>query len=81
MRSIAVVVSSPRFDLFLSIVEARKPVLVQALVPELSIETLDKRVLYGLSQPDERKLHFAFVRPPIKRRSRELGTIVSDDRL
>ncbi len=48
MGSFLTVMSTPRFDLRPGVVQAREPVLVQALGPQPSIERLDQPVIRGL---------------------------------
>ena len=47
VRAVLVVVTTPGSDQDTGFGQARKPVVIEALVPEASIETLDERVLGG----------------------------------
>lgn len=48
VRPMLVVVSAPSGDQDTSLRQARKPVVIQALIPEAPVEALDERVLRGL---------------------------------
>ena len=62
--SFPIVISSPRLHLFLSVFKGQEPVLVQALLPETSVECLDGSVVRGLAGPTEVQLHSVQVSPP-----------------
>ena len=73
MRSECVVLFSPGLDLRSGIKQVDEPVLVQTLIPETPIETLDKGVLIRFSRIDEMEHYIAPVRPLIHRQAGELG--------
>ena len=56
VRSMPVVVEAPGRDRADGIRQAHKPALVQTLVSELPVETLDKGVLHGFAGLDEAQL-------------------------
>ena len=45
-----VVIPAPGGNQDTSLQQARKPVVIQALIPEAPVEALDERILRGLSQ-------------------------------
>jgi hypothetical protein len=48
-----IIVAAPGFDLFLSILQAQKPVLIQAFLPKAAVERFDKSIVCGLPRPRE----------------------------
>ena len=78
MWTVVVVVAAPAFDREAGVVQAGEPVLVEALVPELPVEALDKRILYGLAGLDEVELHAVLVGSLIQDAARELRSVVHD---
>src|SRR5207248_1885721 len=72
VRPYLVVVLPPFLDLDLRLVQIHKPVLVQAFVPQTSVEALDVTVLHRLSRCDEPQLHTILVRPLIQHFARKL---------
>jgi hypothetical protein len=58
MRSIFVVLSSPLFDLVLSLLERLEPVGIQALFAEAGVEAFDKCVLDETVLPGSRAFSF-----------------------
>jgi hypothetical protein len=81
VRARGVVTDAPRFDRAPRIGETEEPVLVQALVPESAIETLDEGVLHRLPRPDEAQRYSPAVCPRIERSTLKLGPGVDDDPL
>ena len=53
MRPSCIVLFPPGLDLEPCIGEREEPVLVQALISELAVETLDVAVLYRVTRPNE----------------------------
>ncbi len=74
-----VVVHSPVLDLGSGVAQIDKPVLVQALVAELTIEGLDVGVIGRLSWPDEVDLDAHPIGPLVQGSPRELRAVVADD--
>ena len=74
-----VVVRTPMLDRRLSILEAGKPVQIEAVLSELAVEALDKRVLSRLSWLDEVQLHPLVLGPEEHRLAGELRTVVAND--
>jgi hypothetical protein len=56
MQPHGVVIDAPRFNGLLRLGNAEKPVLVQALVAKLAVETLDVRVLNRLAGANKARL-------------------------
>lgn len=62
-----VVVSAPGGDQDTSLLQARKPVVIQTLIPEASIEALDERVLRGFASLNQLELNTMLAGPLVKR--------------
>jgi hypothetical protein len=60
-----IVFPTPRFDLFPGILKTQKPVLVQTLLPEPTVERLDISVIRRLPGAAEVELHVIPVSPQI----------------
>ena len=76
-----VVVVSPAFDGRPGIAHRSEPVLVQTLIAESAIETLNEAVLHRLAWLDESKSDFVRVRPLLEDATDELRTVVTNNRL
>ena len=63
MRSIFVVVATPRLQIFASIFQRQEPVSVQALGAQLGALCLDERIVGGLTRAGEVQGHTAPVIP------------------
>ncbi len=50
MRSLFLIVSTPRLQLFASIFQRQEPVRVQAFAAQLAVERLDERIVCGLTR-------------------------------
>jgi putative transposase len=75
MRTMIIVITPPRFDQLLGMRDRHEAVHVEAFVAQPSVETLDKRILYGLSGPDEVQRDTPAIRPvQVKSRVRSLVT-------
>lgn len=74
-----VVMLAPVLDGRTSVVETGEPVQVQAVVPELAIEALDKGVLRRFSRLDEVQFHTRLAGPDEHRLARQFGAVVADD--
>ena len=77
--SYPVVALSPALDLLPGILHAEKPVLIEALFPEPSIERLDVGVVDRFAWPTEVELDPIEVRPLVDDLRRELATVVAAD--
>ncbi len=66
----------PRFNHELRFLERQKPVLVEALIPKLAVEALDKRILHRLPWLNEVQLHAMLRRPGIQRRPGKFGPVI-----
>src|SRR5215211_4871462 len=71
-----IVVQPPGLDELARVSQAEEPVLVQALVPQPSVEALHERVLDGLAGRDEVQLDARRVRPLIEHPTGQFGAIV-----
>ncbi len=76
MWPIHIVVLTPGFDLFLCIMQAGKDMLVEAFVPELSVETLDVGILGRLPWLNKVQFNPVFIGPGIHRLTDEFGPVV-----
>ena len=66
MWPMLVVVSAPSGDQDTSLLQARKPVVIQALIPEAPVEALNERVLRGFSGLDQLELNAMLTGPLIQ---------------
>ena len=66
MWTIRVVRAPPPLVVKLRVAKREEPVLVQAFVPEATVETLDVRVLHGFAGLDEVEFDAPIRRPRIK---------------
>ena len=71
-----IVVHAPGLDDLTRVSQAEEPVLVQALVAESAVETLDVGILIRLARVDEVQPDAAGVGPRIERPADELGPVV-----
>jgi len=78
VRSFCVVVDPPVFDDLPRLADACEPVLIQTLIPEPPIETLDVGILGRLAWVDEVQLHAVVICPGIKRAPSQFGAIIDD---
>jgi hypothetical protein len=69
----------PGFDLFLSILQAQKPVLIQALLPETAGERFDEGIIRGLSRPGEVQDDAVGLGPQVNLFGDKLRAIVQPD--
>ena len=84
LEACPIAMCSPRFRFLLGILQdrnlqGREPVLVQALLPNSPIESLDEGVVRGLTRPAEVQLHSVRVGPLIQTLRRELRSVVHPD--
>src|SRR5450759_3585433 len=79
VRANVVVVEAPGFDRLARIVERRKPMRVEALEAELSVEAFDEGILIRLAGLDEAQLDSALLGPGQERPARELRPVVRVD--
>jgi len=80
MRSHGVVVDAPGLD-DARLREAHKPVLVQALVTTLPIETLDVGVFDRFARTNETQFDAVSIGPRIQGAAAEFRSVVTDDHL
>ena len=66
VRPMLVVVSAPGGDQDTSLLQARKPVVIQAFIPEASIEALDERVLRRFASLNQLELNAMLAGPLIE---------------
>jgi hypothetical protein len=76
MRPHGVVVDPPRLNDLLRFGDAEKPVLVQAFVAKLAVETLDVGVFNRLAWSNEAQRDSVPVGPRVERPSGEFGSVV-----
>ncbi len=81
VRPLLVVFPPPRFDHELRFLQGQKPVLVEAFIPKLAVEALDKGILHGLSRLNEVEMDPMLSRPRIQRRPGEFGPVIQDQGL
>ena len=81
MRPIFVIVLAPVFDRLPRVSEGEKPILIQALLAQSTIEALDESIVCWLTWPAELELHAVTVRPIIEHLGNEFAAIVDLDRL
>ena len=81
MGSDGVVVVPPPGQNTSGVVEAGKPVFVEALVAEFAVEALDVRVLSGLPGRDEDDAYPVSIGPLVKVLAGEFGAVVDEERL
>jgi hypothetical protein len=71
----------PPFIYLLSgILQGQKPALVQALMPETSVKSLDQSIVCRLARTDEIKLHSVQICPLIQYLRSEFRAVVYPDR-
>ena len=63
MGSIFVVVQPPLFDGQFGCSQTAEPILIEAFVPELAIETFNVAILHGSARGDKIQLNSAMMRP------------------
>ena len=80
MWSDGVVVLSPDLESASGVCHTGKPVLVEALVADLAVETLDVRVLGGFTRSDKVETDAMPVGPLVQCLAAEFGTIVDQQR-
>jgi hypothetical protein len=76
-----VVVAPPSLDLFLSILQAQKSVLIQAFLPETAVERFDEGVIRGLPRPGKVQDHAMGVGPQVDFLGDKLRAVVQPDAL
>lgn len=81
MRTMLVVVTTPFTDDGSGVSQAGKPVIVQALVPKLTVEAFDVSVLRGLAGLDELQGDAVGICPLVERLAGEFRTLVGADGL
>ena len=67
MRAFGIVIDPPVFDDFARLVDAHKPVLVQAFFEVSNVEAFDVGVLDGLAGVDEVQLDRIIIGPAVER--------------
>ena len=81
VRPMLVVVSAPSGDQDTSLRQARKPVVIQALIPEASVEALDERVLRGFPGLDQFELNAMLAGTLVERFAGKFWSLVSSNGL
>lgn len=80
MRSVFVVIPPPGRDADSRFGQRTEPVLIEAFVPELTVERLDEGILRGLTRLNQLQLDVALIGPLIECLAGELGPLVGADR-
>ena len=73
------VVVTPFIDCWTGILKAGEPVQVQAVLPELAVETFHKGILGRLARLNEMQLYAELTRPEEYGLARQLRPVVADD--
>ena len=81
MRPVLVVVSAPSGNQDTSLGQARKPMVVQALIPEPAVEALDERILRRFARLDQLELHAMLAGPLVQCLAGKFRPLVCPDRL
>lgn len=81
MGTLLVVINSPSLDRLDGLWQVLEPVLVEALLPQPTVERLDEGVIGGLAGSTEVERHLVKVSPPIQRLRDELRAIIDANRL
>ena len=81
MGPLLIIVAAPIFDLFFSILQAQKPVLIQALLPKTAVKRFDERIFRGLPRLGEIQDQAMGIGPQVKFFGDGLQTIVRLDGL
>ena len=76
-----VVVSAPSGNQDTSLRQARKPMVVQALIPEPAVEALNERILCRFARLDQLELHAMLVGPLVQCLAGEFRPLVCPDHL
>jgi len=80
VRSVRIVVETPRFDLASRVVDRGELVDVQALVAEPPVEGLDEGIFDRFPGANKIELHTAGEGPAFQRPRHELGAVIDGDR-
>src|SRR5574343_333717 len=81
MWPMLVVVAAPSGNQDTSLGQARKPMVVQTLIPKAAVEALDERILCRFSRLDQLELHTVLVSPLVQCLAGKFRPLVSPDRL
>jgi len=79
--TLLVVIDPPSFDRLSSLDQVLEPVLVEAFLPQPTIERLDERIIGGLARTTEIERHLIEVSPPIERLRDKLRAVIDANRL
>jgi hypothetical protein len=78
MRTCAVVIDAPPFDLFAGLAQRIKRVLVQAFVSKLAVKAFDVGILGGFPWCDVVQAHMPIASPDQHGQAREFRAVVHD---
>ena len=81
VRPMLVVISAPGGDQDTSLRQARKPVIIQALVPEAPVEALDEGVLSGFAGLDQLELNAVLAGPLVQCLASKFRSLVGSNGL
>ena len=76
MRANGIVIQPPTFDLTLGVLETQEPGLIQALLPEATVEGFDERIICRLPRAGEIEDDPAAVSPKVELLGDEFWTVV-----
>ena len=78
---ILIVVPAPSGDQDTSLLQARKPMVIQALIPEAPVEALDERILRGFPGLDQFELNAMLAGPLIQRLAGKFRPLIGSNGL
>src|SRR5215467_6619118 len=81
MRTLSVVITSPRFNRGPRLSQAQEPVCIQALVTKSSVERLDITVLHRLAGINKAKQDFSLLTPGSHHTTHKFGSMIHPDLL
>ena len=81
VRPMLVVVPAPGSDRDTGLKQARKPMVVQALIPKPAVEALDERVLRGFPGLDQLELNAMLAGPLVERFAGKFWSLVGSNGL
>jgi len=77
MRAVFVVILAPLFDLLLCVLNGHKPALIQAFLPQATIEPFDEGVVCWLARAAEMKPNSFSMNPLVQSLRSEVRTVVN----
>ncbi len=80
VQPMLVVVSAPNGDQDTCVLQGRKPVVIQALVPDAPVEALDERILRGFTCLDQLELNTVLAGPLVECLAGKFRPLVGSNR-